>query len=90
MLFKKIKCLLLLAVVFIFSTRVHADLVIIPTLDSDSDDNSTLTKEYISDFPNEIISVQGLDLELIYNDVVIHTDLLGSHAAETDKEGAKL
>tara|TARA_B110000211_G_C14078695_1_gene553433 strand:- start:187 stop:417 length:231 start_codon:yes stop_codon:yes gene_type:complete len=76
MLFKKIKCLLLLAVVFIFSTRVHADLVIIPTSDSD--------------FPNEIVSLQGLDLELRYNDVVIHTDLLGSTAAETDKEGAEL
>jgi len=85
MLFKKFKGLLLLAVVFIFSMQVHADLVIIPT--SDSYDNSTLIKEYISYFTNEIISVQGLDLERKYNDVVIHTDLLGSPAAEADEQG---
>jgi hypothetical protein len=62
MLSKVFKYSLQLAVMCVFSIQVYADEPVTPPSTSgEYNDKATLIKDYISDFPNEIISVQGLE-----------------------------
>lgn len=63
-----------LLIVFLgfFSLNILADdSGVNPTPDGEEDFALTLPQDYISDYPEERISVQGLDLQLTYKDVVI-------------------
>lgn len=75
MLFKKYNYLWLLALISFFSIETQAD-TISPgegagSSSNENPDEITLIKDYISDFPNEQISIQDLQVKLVYNDVVI-------------------